>query len=154
MTVYIDSGTTIFKVSNCVLDSVTFGLEKNMPLTVSVVGTGEKREVINNLPSFSSMVYPGAYSTGTLVATKDAVQVPNLAGVTFEVVTAGNSGQVNYTSNNLPGTGYSGIIHYNIKKFDFGGSVTWTHARIKEDYNVKKSVEQYKDLICQLQSKK
>ena len=24
--------------------------------------------------------------------------------------------------------------YYNIKKFDFGGSVTWTHARIKEDF--------------------
>lgn len=45
------------------------------------------------------------------------LEILDYAGVTFDVVTAGNLGQVNYTSGDLTGTGYTGDIHFNIRKF-------------------------------------
>lgn len=85
MTIYIDSGNTIFKITKCAIETMSLGLEKKSPLTVSITGQGQSRTEIPSLPSFSTYSSQGSFRAGAIVATIGGVEVSNVSGASFDV---------------------------------------------------------------------
>ena len=123
MTIYIDSGNTIFRITNCVIETASLGLQKNSPLTFQVSGMGQARTEIVSLPSFSTYTLQGNLSTGSLNVTIDSIPVTNLAAVSFEITRTLAWLNQNTVQQGLSNTLYQKTI-VTLLDSSMGGSVT------------------------------
>lgn len=80
-TVYIVSGTTVYQVTNAYATTLSFKMDKERPLSVSISATG------NNLTQIASAPIPASTQINTefMYGNLDVVGYSNIAGATCEI---------------------------------------------------------------------
>lgn len=82
---YIDSGNTIFRLSSCVAESLSFRFDKSTPLSLNITGTARSMDSVIRVPSIGRLITQSKYLLGSLNVYVDETPVPRLTGVTAEI---------------------------------------------------------------------
>ena len=130
--VYLETDNIIYKIEKCVIESLTFNIERESILTVSVSGTGSR------MSQYSTSAAPQAMP-GTLVNVGTSTYIVNRAisiminGVEMQSVAALNievNNSVNWTPNNT--------LHSSL-----GGNITYPSSYIVEGRTLSGSITQF-----------
>ena len=109
---YISSDNVIYKLEECVIDSMTFNLEIASVLTVSVSGTAAKLTKFGNV---GSVTIPGTVNTLTRSYTNIDRLSTSISGVTLDSVAAVNidlKNDINWTAYSTINNAVAGTMMY------------------------------------------
>lgn len=128
--VYIETDNIIYKIEKCVIESLTFNIERESILTVSVSGSGSRMSQYST--SASPLTIPGTLvnvGTSTYIINKSISA--NINNVDMESVASLNieiSNSVNWTTNNTLQSSLQGNIaypsNYTVSDRTLRGSIT------------------------------
>lgn len=109
---YIQSDNVVYKVQKAVIDTLTFNIEKEAVLTVSVSGTASR---INKFGNVGAVTIPGTPNTLTRTYTTIDRFSVSVSGSTLDSLAATNieiRNDINWTANNTLNSSLSGNISY------------------------------------------
>ena len=127
--IYIESNNVIYRLEKCVIESLTFNIEKSAILTVSVSGSGSKVSKFGNVGAVTIPGTPFNIGTKSYIDTHRISTV--ISGVTLDSVAALNidiRNEISWTQNTTVNDAISGTMvypsSYVLQGRTFSGSIT------------------------------